>query len=176
MTVLTKVSMICVLFLIGVAPNASAENSKEAQVKAAILYNLARFSEWPEPNASNNSERFTICAQTNDPILPALDTLNGKRISGRRVEIIERNRVANILTGCQVIYFSKSLDKNFNLETFSKAGILSVGETETFLVAGGGISIFRTDKRLGFSINKSVLVEGGIRPSSKILSLAREVR
>ena len=72
------------------AAAAAAQARGEFEVKAAYLYNFARFVEWPA--AATARDPFTICVLGSDPFGRALDTtvanvsLRGAKVAARRSE------------------------------------------------------------------------------------------
>src|ERR1035441_7226967 len=56
----------------------------EYTVKAGYLYNFALLTEWPSDTADKNLE---VCLIGNDDFLPALQTLQGKMVNERRINI-----------------------------------------------------------------------------------------
>ena len=60
-----------------------AEISREYLIKAAILYNFAKFASWPETAFNNAGAPLRVCVLGDDPFGAALDTLHGKQVRGR---------------------------------------------------------------------------------------------
>lgn len=158
--------------------DASADHSaKESNIKAAILYNLARFSQWSEDHVLMD-EKFNVCTLSNTDMNHALDDLSGKSIHGRKIDVIHLQDYAEVTQDCQVLYVSEAyMSENdttemLDLSEITQKGILTVGETPDFLESGGCISIQRRGKKLRFSINKQAMDAANIKPSSKILQLS----
>lgn len=156
-------------------PFSHANATKEETVKAAILYNLARFSEWKSTSLEEENNRFWICATSHDPMIDALNTLEGKLIEGNKVTINILHEPSDNVSNCRILYLSKKVEEKYDLNALTEKGILTVGERHEFLSKGGGIAIIRKDNKLGFSINKTVMLKANVIPSSKILKLARDV-
>ena len=65
---------------------AQTKTATEYQVKAAFLYNFAKFVEWPPSAFSDAKQPLDICVYGRDPFGSALeDALLGKTIGERRV-------------------------------------------------------------------------------------------
>ncbi|MEP3889802.1 MAG: YfiR family protein [Hellea sp.] len=169
-------SILGVAFSLSFSSMAYAQVSKEHKVKAAIIYNLARFSEWSLTPSTKEASSFSMCVMANDVMRDALATLKGKEISGRRVEIMPLLSHGANTSKCHILYVSGKALQNFDLQKLAENGVLTISDTENFLSAGGGITVLRTHNTLGFSINRTVMLKANIRPSSKILRLAKEVR
>ncbi len=163
------------LSLLCFSPTAHAQPIAETDIKAAIIYNLARFSEWPPAILPNDESSFRLCVLAQDPMAETLQTLSGKSLHGRPLDIqliAERSEISNT---CHLVFFSETISAELDFMAIAQRGILTIGDGKDFLDMNGGIAIRRRGKKLGFSINKSVMDVANVSPSSKILSLAVEV-
>src|SRR5439155_368949 len=77
--------------------------SAEYQVKAAFLYNFAKFVEWPPQAFRSPDSPFTICL-AGDPFEGALDRTVQGELLDRRPLMVRRIIPAEDLRGCQMIY------------------------------------------------------------------------
>jgi hypothetical protein len=157
-------------------PIAYASTVKEDNVKAAILYNLARFSEWSSLDSTESEQNFRICIAKNDKMTSALIQLAGKPIHGRALEVLELDNLAQVSNVCQILFISDSDTHDVNLLDIADMGVLTVGDGKKFLKRNGGIAICRVGNKMRFSINRSTMAKANIVPSSKILNLAAELR
>jgi hypothetical protein len=83
-----------------IAVTAQTKSANEYQVKAAFLYNFAKFIDWPPSAFSDAKEPLEICVYGHDPFGTALeDTLLGKAIGDRRVGL-GRAMLFQDLAGC----------------------------------------------------------------------------
>lgn len=161
----------------------SAETAREPDVKAAILYNLARFSTWEETNHFHKSN-FTICTlfhpedEYDESVGRAVETLSGRGIHNRVLHTKHLTRDSEVSTDCQVLYVSRSYmeqngtSEDFDLRGISHKGILTISDFSSFLTMGGCMSIHRSRSKLRFSINQGAMRTAKIRPSSNILRLS----
>lgn len=146
----------------------------EYQLKAAFLFNFAKFIEWPLGSFSGPQAPFSICILGADPFGPLMEeTVRGQAISGRVVRV-RRVRNPADLRRCQIAFISTT-EKNHLQDIFQAvrgANVLLVGETSGFTEAGGAIEFQMMDNRVRFSINPEAAERAGLRVSSKLLSLA----
>src|SRR5258708_34362438 len=83
----------------------------EYQVKAAFLYNFARFVEWPADVFHDPSDPFAICVLGQDPFGHALDdVVAGKKIEGRAFAV-RRISAPRQAVGCRILFVSSSEPK-----------------------------------------------------------------
>jgi hypothetical protein len=145
----------------------------EAQAKAAVLYNLAQFVEWP-PDAPGAT--MTIGLVRASSVLTAMQAADGRVIHGRTVRIRDMQPGEETHT-CQIVYIP-DLDREGQawLEKNARKPILTVSDDERFLRAGGMIRLSFVDARVKFDIDVGHAERAGLRISSKVLTLARVVR
>jgi hypothetical protein len=151
--------------------------SVEAQVKAAFLFNFAQFIDWPSQALPDRAMPFTMCI-TGDPFDGALDkTIEGEMLNGHPIAIRRINQTDNV-RGCQLIYVGKAEAKR-SLEFITAANgnpILTVGDSEDFINAGGMIRFTEVAHRVRFEINPDAAERVSLRVSSRLLRLADIVR
>ncbi|HYM10026.1 MAG TPA: YfiR family protein [Bryobacterales bacterium] len=150
--------------------------SLEYQVKAAFLYNFAKFVEWPADKPGGGP--FVVGVLGKDPFGAALDqAFGGKTINGRAPQIWRITGVAEARQ-CQILFVSSSEAKRLPeiLGTLRSASVLTVSEIEDFAESGGMIRLRTEENKVRLEINVDAATQAGIRISSKLLALARVVR
>jgi len=161
-----------------VSAGVSGQSIDEYQVKAAFLYNFAKFVEWPSELMENSHEPITICVLGQNPFGKSLaNVVNSKTISGHPILI---RMIAAIRPGesCHVLFISGSERKRLPaiLEAVRTASILTVGEGEGFAGEGGMIGFRLDDGKVRFEINLLAAEQQKLRISSKLLNLAASVK
>ena len=164
------IAVVTVMSLI--AQTAIAKPAKEQMVKAAILYNLARFSSWPILDEQKADGKFCICILNGDYMATPLKTLVGNEVQNLKIEVVELSDLTFVSPACHLFFLSEEHSQHQDLSIFFENGVLTVGESKEFLKQGGAISIRRYGSKLGFSINRSAMEKVGVIPSSKILNLS----
>jgi len=157
---------------------AQSREASEYQIKAAFLYNFARFVLWPADPARNLNDPFTICIVGRDPFGTALDeVVQGKTISGHRL-VIRRWKPEQNWKGCQIAFISSSEGKDLPtiLQSLKQTSVLTVGETEGFAQLGGMINFVIEQEGVHFEVNVEAAERAGLKISSKLLNLAKIVR
>ena len=148
----------------------------EYQVKAAFLFNFAKFVEWPGPDPANDP--INLCVVGDDPFGSLLDQMvKGKLANGRAMEI-RRISPGVKFERCQIAFIAASERKRLPalLESLGHAGVLTVGETDDFARGGGIISFFLDNNHVRLEVNVDAADRAGLKISSKLLSLAKIVR
>jgi hypothetical protein len=159
------------------AAPASPAPADEYAVKAAFLYNFAKFVEWPESAFAGHPESHRFCVYGADLFAPAvLQDLGKKAVQGRRVAILHP-ALPQELAACQIVFLRRGDDARLP-EVLSAVGglpVLLVGETEGFAQRGGMINFVVEQERVRFEINRRAARAAGLQISSKLLGLAKVV-
>ena len=171
-------ALAALLSLAAAAPTRGQDNpSTEYQVKAAFVFNFAKFVEWPVDTFKSENDPIVFCVFRHDPFGSALDEIiRGKAINNRAV-LARRITELPDLKSCQLVFVS-SVDYGHLsevLKSLKGTSALVVGESEGFAERGGGIEFFQEDKKLRFAINVDAIQRARLTVSSKLLALARIV-
>ncbi|RMD84581.1 MAG: YfiR family protein [Candidatus Dadabacteria bacterium] len=157
--------------------DARAAISLEYQVKAAFLYNFAKFVTWPEEAFSAPDAPFVFCIVGHDPFGEGLEkVLSGRKAGGRRI-VVRRGPDPESVGRCHLMFIGATEDAHVarHLRAVSAQPVLTVGESEAFARAGGIIRLVVADKRVRFDINQKAAEDARLRLSSQLLKLARHV-
>jgi len=154
---------------VGAASADARESSSEYEVKAAFLFNFAKFVKWPERGAPS----ITVCVLAEDAVERTIEkTIGGKTLRDKPVVV---KRPADLDDNdCQILFISDSRRAELAriLRSVDGASVLTVGETDSFAERGGIIN-FRTDNdRIRFEINPEAAQNAGLEISSQLLKLA----
>lgn len=171
----------CVSVLIAAlvcAPSLSPAPVSEQEVKAAFMFNFAKFVEWPPQTFSDSSSPFVVCSFGSNGVAEALKQgIEGKTVQNRTITV-DVVTSASGAKACQVLYFDMTQTDHVAplLHALEAAHVLTVGEMETFVDAGGIIGFVVRSNQLRFYINNAEAKKAGLKISSKLLTLAIEVK
>jgi hypothetical protein len=160
------------------APPAAAQApALEHEVKAAFLLNFARFAEWPASTFANQTAPINICVVRPDPFGDTIDGIvRGEVVQGRGVAV-RRVAADESIHGCHVLFVPSAVQAVAPLlRSLRAVPTLTVGETDTFLPAGGTVSFFLEAGKVRFAMNPDAAERSGVRISSHLLRLARIAR
>ncbi len=167
------------MIVLGVLFSAAARGqaTDEYRVKAVFLYNFAKFVDWPPQAFKSPTDPIVIGVLGTNPFGDALvATAAGKTIGGRGFQVREVTD-AQQAAACQILFITASERKRaaWLINQIGNAGILIVGETDSF-TADGGVINFKIE---GGSVRLQINVEAARRQqlhiSAKLLSLAEIV-
>lgn len=169
------------VLVIGVRPSfgqGNASSKREYQIKAAYLYNFLRYIEWPSNAFENAASPFVvgILGQVDPALTQSLAYYEKrKKVRGRAIKI-RHFKSADEITGCHVVFLSKTLDSKLLrrvVKRLSGKPTLLVGETRTFLQQGGGISFYRVSTKIRFRLSLKETRRKGLKASAKLLQVAQ---
>ena len=176
------VSLFMMVMLYGfsaAALNTSADKDKYAEykVKAAYLYNFAKFVEWPSEAFADPSLPLGICIIGEDPFGEALNSLKDKSVKGRKLAISQYSESSE-LKDCHILFISPSEKNNLAgiLEMIKDRHILTVSDMNKFANRGGMINLKQVKSKLRLEINNEAALHSGLKMSSKLLKIAKIVK
>lgn len=147
----------------------------EYEVKAAFLYNFAKFVKWPD--GASQGPTFVIGVLGEDPFGGVLDkTFHGKTILDKAVEV-RRLASPEAAREAQIVFVSSSEKEHLAaiLKTLSGATVLTVGEMDRFTDRGGMIAFQLRDEAVRFEINLDEVERANLKMSSQLIRLAQRV-
>lgn len=158
------------------APLARGEPLGEYEIKAAYLYNLALFTHWPDQALGPPGGFINLCVIGPDPFGPLLTPLEAKRIQARPVRILRLSAGADASL-CHVAFLALNDPARLRqvLAPLRQRPVLTVGEADTFIDAGGIVRLVPRTGRIGFQISRQAIGHSGLQVSSKLLRLAELV-
>ena len=162
--------------LLGIA-YAQSPTAGEYQIKAAFLYNFAKFVEWPASSFHDGSAPFQICVMGRDPFGEVLlDITREKTVNGRKLEVGTVADLEHART-CQILFVASSVKMPMQqiIEGLRGASVLTVGDTKGFVEQGGMINFVLQDDRVQFDVSRTAVEQAGLKISSKLLSVAKVV-
>ncbi|MCZ6446821.1 MAG: YfiR family protein [Alphaproteobacteria bacterium] len=150
-----------------------AKASREYLLKAAFLYNFAKFTSWPTESISGAGKPVRLCILGKDPFGAALESIEGKNIQQRPLVTIRIARVSDA-EGCQIIFIASSEEVRLRgiLSGLRELPILTIAEMSNFARVGGIIGLKTVEDRIRFDINVDAAKEADLKFSYKLLQLA----
>lgn len=157
---------------------AAPRSAAEYQVKAAFLYNFAKFVEWPAKAFAGPGDSFVIGVLGEDPFGAVLEeTVRGKSVHEKPLVVKRFARVQDAVNS-HVLFISSSEEGRLSqiVASLGHAPILTVGEMDRFAEQGGLIGLRVDAEKVRFDINLDAAQRTGLTMSSQLLKLARVVR
>ena len=163
--------------LLAVPCTSPAQTATAPALKAAFLYNFAKFTEWPV-EALPAKAPLVICVEADWRVRQALqETAAGRRANDHEVHVRGTDR-HEPLRGCHVVY-ADNLDAARAAQLLDRtrgASTFVVSDFSGFAALGGTANLFIEEGRMRFAINLEAAQRARLRLSSRLLGLARIVR
>jgi len=165
----------CVYYLPARAEVSLPDGLTEYEIKAGFLYNFTKFVEWPSEAFANASAPIIVGIVGANPFGKLLTTAaRGTTVNGREV-LIKQLREDEDLKGCHILFVSSSERKHTAqiLEKLAGANVLTVGEGDGFIAAGGMIAFVEESNKIRLVINLERASAARLRISAKVIQVAR---
>lgn len=158
------------------------DEAKATKVKAAYVYNFAKFATWPASAFESDVAPLVIGVVGPDDIAGVLErVVSGKTVNGRSIEV---RRIADIsdstaaaLRDCHLLYVCAcESDHVAQLwRMMEHQPVLVVSDMDGFAERGGMIGLALDGSRIVFEIHRGAVERAGLQLSAKLLKLARIV-
>lgn len=169
------VLLLGLIFIMGLKCQAQGSQPTEYQIKAAFVYNFAKFVDWPGQAFASSNAPMVIGVLGENVFGDSLQQIiNDKKINGHPLKFETVNSVSEA-TNCQVLFISRSEKGHLSkiIGQLQGTSILTVSETDDFIGDGGMIYLFVDEEnQVRFQINNDAARKAGLTISSKLLSLA----
>lgn len=152
--------------------------TKEYEVKAAFLFNFARFVEWPTNAFTSPQAPLVIGILGTDPFGAALNEIvRGEIVNGHPL-IIQRYRNIEEVQTCHILFISSSEARRLEqiFKSLRGKNVLTVGESDGFAQSGGIIRFIADQNRIRFRVNLDAARAAELTISSKLLRAAEIVK
>jgi len=149
--------------------------SLEYQVKAAFLFNFTRFIRWPATAYTSPDAPFVIGISGSDPFGTYLDDLvNDEEIDGHRI-VVRRYAEGQDIGGCQLLFinWNDEAKEKAVLAQASRQNILTVGDANNFIRAGGMLHFYKEENKVKMEIKLAAVKAAQLDISSKLLQVAK---
>ena len=146
---------------------AVAQSSKSSQLKAAIVFNILRFVDFP----GSNEGGLTFCVSSRDPDASRFRAFSGRTAGSRQVSV--RLLSSNSYAGCDVVYLGDANPSE--IASASRRGTLVMGDGSRFINRGGAVGLVRTGSQVRFELNLKAANQSDIEMSSRLIRLASRI-
>lgn len=164
------------IFILSGTKIAHAQYS-EYEIKAAYIFNFAKFIEWPN-DANPSNDTIVLGIYKYDPFGIILEkTMIGRKANGKSWKILRVNTISEIKK-CNIVLFSdvSPYELGIVLKSIKNKPILSIGdEVDEFCEIGGILNFTPQYSQNQFEINNKVALKSSITINPKLLKLAKIV-
>ncbi len=151
------------------------ESEQESQMKAGMVLNLSRFTEWPNQLKGQNS--FTIVLYEAKNLKRMEAGFEKLKVQGLPVDLVNYYEGMD-LQKVQILFIGEQTEDEIKitlLEEFSKYEVLTISEAEDFAENGGMVRLYKLDKKMTFDVNVGAIRASKLKMSSRVLKLAKGI-
>ncbi|MDP3857921.1 MAG: YfiR family protein [Stagnimonas sp.] len=169
--------LLAVVLLAAQGAHAAEAVSKEYQIKAAFLYNFAKFVEWPPASFADASSPIIIGVLGQNPFGGELEqVVKDRKINGRDV-LIKTLETVEQAASVQIVFLAAGEDARIPklLAAVSDKAVLTVGESDAFASQGGAIRFVLDGDKVRFRINLTPADRAHLKIGGQLQQLAKQV-
>ena len=173
--------MACLRFLLVLAAAlafapCAAQGVDEGELKAAIVYNILLFVEWPPAVLPAPGGALALCVGPQSAMHAPLQKLDRRELRGFQLALRELGAGAS--APCHAVFVDAADRQRLaaGLKAQRAAGALVMSDDPEAPPETTAILLRRVGTRIAFDVNLGPLRQAGIQISSKLLRLARTVR
>jgi hypothetical protein len=148
---------------LGLVANVCRAQVDSVDMKAAYIFNFAMFTTWPDGGARGP---LVVCAHPDGPLWSSLYALNGKQVNGRPWSVTDLSHPKG--AHCDIVVLARAAQQ----PAPPAAGVLVVRDGAGH---GAAITLVEDDEHIRFDIDTQEAARCGLRFSSRLLRLARNV-
>lgn len=154
-----------------------AAGESEGPVKAAFLFNFARYVEWPPTVFANESATIRLCVMGGSSFDEVVSASVSGRSVGSRPVAVEKVASLDGADGCHLLFIEAGVEAPGPLvsERLGRLAIFTISDQPGFAAGGGIANFILVDQKIRFEINPSAARRAGLKISSSLLRLAKRV-
>ena len=163
--------------LLAVAARGDVEVTDPHEAKAELLYNVAKFIQWPSESFPRDRKEFTFAILGEDEFAAVLaGTMSQKSVNGRPV-FVRCVKRAEDARDSQILFIATSEEKRIPevLAALRGRSVLTVADSGGFAAQGGMLDFVLDDSGVHFEINLDQAQQAQLKISARLLALAHIV-
>ena len=143
-----------------------------------FVYNFLKFVEWPVDASAAAKDPFVVLIMGEGSTADATEHFLQSKTIGERPIVVRRTRSEPLFVGVRAAFVIERDEKKLQriLNTAAVAGVLTIGEGDDFATHGGVIGLLVENRKVRFDVDTTAAQSAGLRVSSKLLALTRNVR
>ena len=146
----------------------------EPEVKAAAVYNLIEFTNWPSEAFASPDAPLVIAIVGNGPVVSFIDRLvSGESWHSRKI-VVQHYAAARDIPACHVLFLTRSARDGWAdiRAHFANRPVLAVSDSDNFAAQGGSVQLAIDRNRLKLFVNLAATRSCNLQLSSNLLRLA----
>lgn len=169
------IGTLCLLALAALVPAPALADNSAPAIKAAFVYNFAKFVEWPEGTFPDPRSPLDLCV-SGPGLAGHLQRLEGREAQGHPIRV--RNLgLHDSPSDCHILLLETGPGERAQmLQAVGGKAVLTIADSGDFPREGGMIGLFVAANRVQFAVNLGAAQGAGLKLSSRMLQLAQSVQ
>lgn len=157
-------------------PVAFAQDSSlqiEKKVKAGLIYNFLKYTDWPDDAALGN-RTIRLCLLGGNPFDGALNPLEGRTAQNRPIDIANIDHIEDGKS-CHLLFIHRNLRKSLPdyLTQMDAHPVLLISDMQDFTKMGGMVEFATEDGYINIHVNKDALKKSRVVIQDRLLKLSK---
>jgi hypothetical protein len=147
----------------------------EQDIKAGLLYNFLRYTQWPVSAGSNQS--MVVCVFGGDPFAGRLEPMAGRTVNARTI-VLRAVRADRELDACALVFINANSRSEWpRLRAYlARRSVLTVSDFDGFARSGGMLEFAHVNDRISVRVNVEAAQAANLAVQDRLLRLASVVR
>lgn len=161
----------------GCARRALAQDTIEAEVKAAFLYNFTKYVDWPSTAFQDAADPFRMCVVGSPDFVTTVENLvKGETARARPIHVVTPAPAQ--FSRCHILFIGAQEAQRAGaaMQAVATRPVLTVVESRTLFDQGSAILLVLEHSRVRFDINLAATERASLSVSAKLLRVARKIR
>lgn len=156
---------------------AQADDTLQAKVKVAYVFNFIKFVEWPSLETTDPGEPIRVGIIGKDTTAVLLEELAGHHVKGRPL-VVEHYADAGKPIDCHLLFISQAEQRRLPqiLKQVAPTGVLTVSDIARFSSRGGVVGFVTEDGRVKIEVNLRAARQSSLNISAKLLEVAKVIQ
>lgn len=170
-------SLLLLVLLLGPLVRAQPRGVSESKAKLIYIVNILRYTAWPESSFGGPTGPFMFGVLGDNVFGADLDQLSKGTVQKRSI-VVRICRSVDEAKQCHIVFVSASEKSRFKeiLDELTSAGVMTVGDSDSFTRMGGAINLTIDKDKVKCEISRSATDRAKFRISSQLMELAKQVR
>jgi hypothetical protein len=159
------------------SPQASQGESLEYRLKAAFIYKITDFIDWPLDAFEDKSSPLTISVIGRSPFFEGLNSLKEEKLKNRKLILRSSQKIDEQTKSSHIVVVGALQEYRLEkiLASLKNSHALIIGENQGFCQKGGILNLVIKKGKIRFEINLKKAKQSGLKVSSRVLRMAKIV-
>ena len=166
------IRLYCLALLLAWPVTAVAESVQlyEQEIKAGLLYNFLKYTDWPAHALSGPS--IVVCIFGDDPFKGNLNSMTGRSVNERTIAVRYVNSIS-ATAACNLLFVNADEQNSWpQLQAFlGQKSVLTVSDFPGFAASGGMIEFGHKEDHIDAVINLDAVTASHLRVEGRLLKL-----